>query len=147
MTQDEFDAYLPKLIEEYAQERATAGGTPIEQEREASRGQIGSLLKDGLATAHQHLWRLVAAGDAPAGILWVDVNEDEHRAFIYDFMIVPELRGKGYGRQALEAMETALRDLGVTRVALSVFGHNHVARRLYEHTGYDIVALHMQKEI
>lgn len=147
MTQAEFDVYLPKLIEDYAQERAAAGGVPIEGEREASREQIAGLLKDGLATERQHLWRLEAEGGEPAGILWVDVNEAEQRAFIYDFMIEPALRGRGYGAQALAALETELRRRGVKRIMLNVFGHNQVARRLYERAGYGIVAIHMQKDI
>ena len=147
MTQVEFDVYLPSLVEGYAQERAAAAHTPLEVERETSRSQIASLLKAGLATANQHVWRLAAEGGEPVGILWVDVSETEQRAFIYDFVIEPAFRGKGYGKQALEALETELRPKGVRRILLNVFGHNQVARHLYERSGYGMVAITMQKDI
>ena len=45
-------------------------------------------------------------------------------------------RRRGYGREILDAGALAARDLGAEVLGLNVFGHNDVARALYERAGY-----------
>jgi ribosomal protein S18 acetylase RimI-like enzyme len=83
-------------------------------------------------------------GENKIGFLWVQVKDN--KAFIYDFVIQEEYRGKGYGKQALAAMDERLQLMIVDSVALHVFGDNTAAQELYKKMGFGITGLHMQKK-
>lgn len=54
---------------------------------------------------------------------------------LHDLMVVAEFRGRGVGRQLLQAVEKHARDLGCCKVTLEVLEHNP-ARSLYESMGF-----------
>jgi len=83
------------------------------------------------------------------GALWFAAEEREGGpwAFVYDVRIDNAYRRRGYGTQALEALEEEARELGLPRIALHVFGHNHAARAMYEKLGYEVVDLLMSKTL
>ncbi len=147
MTEAEFAPYIAHLREDYAQERAMSSETPIEEEREISNKQIDGLIPQGLATPDHYFWTVADEGGTGIGSLWVFVEPAKGRAFIYDIALAEEQRGKGYGRQTLQVLESTLRPMGVRRIALNVFGKNTVARHLYDTAGYYVVATSMQKDI
>jgi GNAT superfamily N-acetyltransferase len=147
MTEAEYGPYIAHLREDYAQERAKSGETPIEEERESSNKQIDGLIPQGLATPDHYFWTVMDEGGVGIGSLWVFVDPAKGRAFIYDIALAEERRGKGYGRQTLQVLESAVRPMGVRRIALNVFGKNAVARHLYDTVGYYVVATAMQKDI
>ncbi len=147
MTEDEYNVYIPHLREGYAAERAQAEDLPLDEERKAADEQIAGLLPQGLRTPDHFLWRLVAEDGARVGVLWVHVRPVERRAFIYDIELDAAQRGKGYGEAAMRALEERLRSGGITHIGLSVFGHNAVARALYDKMGYRVAATYMLKRI
>lgn len=147
MTQQEYDQLDQTLWENYAQERARNSGTTIEEERAISQKQRSDLLPNGLATPAHHFWTLEDAPGHSVGILWVFVKAEKQQAFIYDIEIDAEQRGKGYGRQALEALDALAPTLGVNAIELNVFGDNEVAMALYNKAGYRTVATYMRKEL
>ncbi len=67
--------------------------------------------------------------------------------FIWDIVIDPGRRGRGYGRAAMEALEPLARSLGYDTIRLHVFGHNEVARSLYSAVGYTETDVQMAKRI
>ena len=149
MTDDEFAALKAELYASYPEERAraTGGGDVSEEEIAAGRRQIDELMAEGLHSKAHHYWKIVAPEVGAVGDLWVMVDDAKHRAFIYSIGTDPGYRERGYGQQALEALEAQMRPLGVTQIALNVWGDNHVARRLYERMGYQPQAILMAKEI
>ena len=44
-------------------------------------------------------------------------------------------------------LEEELRERGIPRIGLNVFGRNAVARHLYESVGYQISSIQMSKDI
>lgn len=50
--------------------------------------------------------------------------------------LLPELRGRGLGRQLLERTLAAVRASGITRVEIEVYASNSAAIALYERTGF-----------
>jgi ribosomal protein S18 acetylase RimI-like enzyme len=52
-----------------------------------------------------------------------------------------------YGRALLSAVEAEAARLGLTRIGLHVFGHNRVAIRFYETSGYVVTNLVMAKDL
>ncbi len=143
MQQEDFDRVLENEISGYAAEHVRNGNWPEEGSLERSRKEFESLLPQGIHTSNQYLWSLMD-GDRKIGFLWVEVKNG--KAFIYDFLIEEEFRGKGYGKQALAAMDDRLKSMEVEAVGLHVFGDNITAQALYKKMGFEITGIHMQKK-
>jgi len=60
---------------------------------------------------------------------------------IHDFVVLPTSRGKGIGRQLLEAVETKAKQLGCCKLTLEVMDKNHQAVRMYHAAGFERYAL------
>jgi RimJ/RimL family protein N-acetyltransferase len=150
MAQAEFEEYLPFAVQDYAQEHVRAGNWSAEKALQMSQEAFDGLLPEGPATPNQFVFTIEdeTLGDK-VGMLWFAVEEREAgpRAFLYDLRIEEAYRRRGYGTQALRALETKVKELGLTRITLHVFGHNHPARAMYEKLGYDVVDVMMSKTL
>lgn len=150
MTGAQFEAYLEHAIGDYAQAHLKAGDCDADEALVLARADYESLLPNGLATEGQHLFTIQAESEGePVGMLWFASRErrGKNSAYIYDFQVRPELRGKGYGTAALKALEQLLAGMNVRRVALNVFGWNTAARALYEREGFTVAAIGMTKNL
>lgn len=67
--------------------------------------------------------------------------------WIGDFAIEPAHRRRGYGREALGALEQLVRADGCSRISLHVLAHNHGARALYEQMGYRPTNLVLERSL
>jgi ribosomal protein S18 acetylase RimI-like enzyme len=143
MQQEDFEPYLEREIREYAEEHVRNGNWSAEEALERSRKEHQQLLPDGLESRNQYLFSIKDASDRMLGTLWVNIENG--RAFIYDFRIEESFRGKGYGKQALVALDEELRSMGLESVGLHVFGDNVKAQELYKKMGYQITGIHMKK--
>ena len=85
--------------------------------------------------------------DDRIGYLWLDVNETEHRCFIFDIRLHEEYRGKGWGRKTLGLLEAQMTERSIQRIGLHVWGDNVVARELYDKLGYQLIGSDMQKRL
>ncbi|MFD9909737.1 GNAT family N-acetyltransferase [Streptomyces sp. NPDC059063] len=61
-----------------------------------------------------------------------------HVRAILGFVVAEEARGKGVGRQLIQAVVEEARRQGARRITLRVLGHNTPARKLYESEGFAI---------
>lgn len=61
---------------------------------------------------------------------------DDATAEVKRMYVEPELRGRGVGRQVLDALEAHARELGVRRLVLETGIHQHAAIALYVHAGF-----------
>ena len=145
MTEAEYAEMRAAIEENYAQDVARAMDVPIEEARAIAAKQFADLLKDGLATEGQYLWKVVADEDGAVGDLWTFVDPGKRRAFIYFIGIDERYRGKGYGKAAMLALEAAVTPKGADHIDLNVFGDNTTAIRLYEGLGYRPTAMNMRK--
>ena len=143
ISQKDFDQLLENEIRNYAAGHVQAGNWPEEGSLERSRKEFEAVLPDGLQTKDQYIWSVVDQNDK-IGMLWVQIRNN--KAFINDFLVHEEFRGKGYGKQALAAMDDWLKALDVDSVSLHVFGDNLPAQELYKKMGYEITDMHMQKK-
>jgi ribosomal protein S18 acetylase RimI-like enzyme len=149
MEPEAWEAWRVASIRDYAAEKVRAGTWSPESADEKAATEFAGLLTDGQHTAGHEFRSIVTGAGETAGVLWF-AGQDEvghGTAFIYDIVIDPEQRGRGYGRAAMEALEPLARSLGYDAIRLHVFGHNTVARHLYEAVGYAETDLMMMKRI
>ena len=149
MTQAEYDRWIEQSIKDYAEDKVRAGTWQPADALDRSAADHKQLLPDGLQSKGQHLYTLEdeAAGKKVGMIWFAEVNWGKPLAFIYDIVVDADQRGKGYGKQAMLALEDKVRELGVDRIGLHVFGFNTVARDLYLKVGYEITDYNMEKKL
>jgi ribosomal protein S18 acetylase RimI-like enzyme len=148
MTEEEFRSFLSKDIEDYAAEKVRAGNWTAEEALRRSKEDHDGLLPRGLASPHQHLYTIELDGE-PVGRLWL--STDPHLGngvgFIYDLFVAEAFRRRGVARQAMRLLEGEALQLGLTSLALHVFGFNAAARALYEDLGYAVTNINMAKPL
>jgi len=149
MTETEYDRWLDKSVGEYADDKIKAGAWTPEDALERSRQDFARLLPEGVRSRGHHLFTLEdEAAGKKVGVIWVaEVDWGKPIAFIYDIVVDEAERGKGYGKQAMLALEDVVRSLGLDEIGLHVFGHNTIARDLYLKVGYEITDLNMVKKL
>jgi GNAT superfamily N-acetyltransferase len=136
--QSEFDAWYPQLVAGYGQSFVDAGLLSPEEARVRAEEQTAELLTEGLATEGHEFVTLLDHGE-PVGEIWLRHGMEPGMSFVFDVEVHADQRGKGYGRALMIAGEAASLAAGSQRLGLHVFGHNTVARRLYEKLGYQTV--------
>ena len=148
MTQTEYEAYYQNAVQNLANEMAKANRIAPEETLCAAKKWFEMLLpKNDLNVPDQYLCNIFADGQK-IGFLWFAVRRDRIGAaevFVWEISIEPSSRKKGYGRQAMLALEDEARALGISRISLNVFAHNASARKLYDNLGYDAISSCMLK--
>jgi ribosomal protein S18 acetylase RimI-like enzyme len=98
--------------------------------------------------------RLLVArdGGAPVGFVRFDVErgplaQDRSRGVVRDLYVVPDRRDEGVGTRLLDAAEEALRDRGVSVVAVEALARNDAAIRFYEARGYRPHRIEFEREV
>ena len=148
MTEPDFQAYLAKAIQDYAQDKIQAGNWSQDEALERSRKEFGGYLPQGRQTPNNYLFSLVNENGEKVGILWyASLPKQPGLAFIYDFEIYEPFRRRGYASQALVLLEQEVKGRGLKQIELHVFGHNIAARALYKKAGYLETNVMMTKTI
>jgi ribosomal protein S18 acetylase RimI-like enzyme len=150
MSDAEFSKYREQLIREFAVDKVRSGNWRAEGSLERAEQETDQLLPQGLKTKDHHLFSIHDdALEKNVGILWFAVVDwgGKRQTFIYDIMVDEDQRGKGYGSQALIALEAKVKALGLDQIGLHVFGHNRRALKLYEKLGYEITNINMAKKL
>ena len=135
-------------IRGYAEQNIESGRWDASDAMEKSRQSYEDLLIDGLDTPNHFVFELFT-DDEYLGFLWVFVEPEGAvpSAFIYDIEIVEEQRGKGFGKQAMQALEPWCKERKILCIGLNVFAFNKPAIALYEGLGYQTTNFKMQKEL
>jgi len=142
--QEDFEKFLEREIHGYAEDHVRNGNWSPPGALEPSGKEFEHYLPDGIHSKNQYLYSILVE-DNKVGVLWVEVKDQ--KAFIYDFVIDEAFRGRGYGKQALAAMDEKLKSMSVESVGLHVFGDNIAAQELYKKAGYQITGIHMKKTL
>src|SRR6185436_9784292 len=124
----EFPDFLENSVRDYAAEKVAAG----------LWSQAESL---GLARK--------ACTQLTVGLIWIAVQDRAGKriAYVYDVNVKPQHQRKGYATQAFLALEEEVRRLGLSGIALNVFGHNVGAQALYRKLGYRPITISLFKEV
>jgi ribosomal protein S18 acetylase RimI-like enzyme len=149
MSADEVDVLLARTAREFAAEQVAAGNWTEGSADELGLAETARLLPQGAQTPGMSI-SAAFDGDVRVGYVWLNLEpriSTTGEAWIYDIEVVPELRGRGYGRLLLAAAEDEARRAGATYLGLNVFGANRVARSLYEASGYEVKTVQMRKAL
>ena len=146
----DFEDYLKLSIPEYAAEKVRSEGLTNEEALRDARKTFQSLLPQGLATENHYLHSVVNSDtNQRVGSLWLAkvLRGPRATAFIYDFYFAPLFRGRGWGRELIKLAEVEAKSLGLQILALHVFGHNQIARKLYQKAGFLETNIMMSKDL
>lgn len=149
MTEAELQEFLEPAIAEYAQGHIDDGQWTKEEALEKSRAEFHGLLPEGVASPNQYLFTLVNEEQQNVGVLWFAAREQQGQraAWVYDVRIYEAFRRHGYGSLAFRAMEQKVRELGLAKIGLHVFGNNYAAQEMYKKLGYETTNVLMAKTL
>ena len=147
MSSEEARTWLPATMEAYIAQRVLSGEEPDAARRQADT-QLEQIAPNSMPTSDHHFFWQVD-GDDVVGALWLGAPSDQARAtwFVYFVVVHEPFRGRGYGRAAMLAAEQWSMEHDGQYLALNVFGHNHVARSLYDSLGFAPMATLMRKAL
>ncbi|MCY9549994.1 GNAT family N-acetyltransferase [Lysinibacillus xylanilyticus] len=148
MNQEEFKRYISYAIEDYAKDKIACGNWSEDEAIDLSRESFERLLPKDEKTENNHLLSIFH-NDILVGMIWISQKAPTNpsEGFIYDFVIFEQYQGQGYGKKAMKEAEIIAKELGMNKIGLNVFGHNKIARGLYEKMGYEITNITMAKTI
>lgn len=141
----EFPDYRDYFIVDYAIEITANYGYSPEKSRNTALKELMEDLPQTIATPDNFLLCIVDSSDQTIGYLWYKLLDKGETAFILDFVVFEELRGLGYGKAALLALEQQLFQSGVEQIKLRVAYDNKQAFRLYEKLGFNVTGYNMVK--
>lgn len=145
----EYAAWVEETIPAYAKDKVASGAWTTEESLEKSRAELESLLPDGRATKDNFLNAVISEDGTYVGMLWYAVKEraSSRIAYVYNVEIHPDHRRMGHAKRAFQALEQEAHRLGLSGIALHVFGHNASALALYTKLGYVPTNISMFKAI
>ena len=146
MNDEEYLQWIARSRENYRDENVKNGMTLAEAQKKSDDDFL-RILPDGLKSADQYIFAIKENGTDWIGTIWFGVRGavDNRKAFIYDVVLEEATRGKGYGKKTMELLENEVKKLGLRHIGLHVFGHNKIARNLYEKMGYGVTNLVLEK--
>ena len=138
MTAPEYADWVEWSTTGYAADKVASGQWTPEESLELSRKEVAELLPLGLETPGNYLFTVVDSRAAPVGVLWFGVKKrfGTDIAYVFDVRVRPERQREGHAARAFLALEEEARRLGLSGIALHVFGHNDGARALYAKLGF-----------
>lgn len=143
----DFDRFIAEAIPAYAADKVRALQWTADEALALSRQSFDDLLPQGLATPGHRLYSLVDDDQAVVGVLWIaeQLRAGRPIAYVYNIRIAPAYQRRGHASRALLALEAQLPALGLSGIALHVFGHNGAAAALYAKLGYGPTNIHLFK--
>jgi ribosomal protein S18 acetylase RimI-like enzyme len=138
MTELEFAAWLAMIIPSYAADKVASGQWAAEASLELSKKEFAELLPQGLDTPDNYLLTITDSHATAVGVLWFAVRTkfNARVANVFAVSVWPQRQREGHAFRAFVALENEVRKLGLSGIALHVFGHNQGAQALYAKLGF-----------
>ena len=149
MTEPEYAAWLVATIPAYAADKVASGQWSEEESLELSRKEYAELLPQGLQTPDNFLFSIIDSHAIAVGVLWfaVKTRSSVRIANVFDVSVWPKRRREGHAFRAFTALEDEVRKLGLSGIALHVFGHNKGAQALYAKLGFQATNIALFKPV
>ncbi|MEO5917950.1 MAG: GNAT family N-acetyltransferase [Candidatus Limnocylindrales bacterium] len=149
MSAEAFAVWRASSIRAYAADKVRVRAWSADEADARAEREFRQLLPDGQATPNHEIRAIVDQAGTQVGVLWFGPTRGggPGELFIWDIEVDPALRGRGYGRAALAALEAVAGELGFQSIGLHVFGDNDIARNLYRSSGYEETDVNMRKQL
>ena len=149
MTPSEYTAWLDESIPAYAADKVASGQWSQAESLALSRKDNDELLPQGQQTPDSHFYTVIDTNGSAVGMLWfaVQIKFGSRIAYVYDVSVMPERQREGHALRAFTALETEVQKLGLSGIALHVFGFNTGARALYAKLGFEPTNIHLFKAL
>ena len=151
MTQPEYITWAAAAVPAYAADKVASGQWAADVALALSQKEQDQLLPQGLQSADNHLDSIVDADadGAVVGMLWwaEQTKFNARIAYVFDISVLPAHQRQGHGTRAFQALEAEVQRLGLTGIALHVFGHNTGAQALYAKLGFQPTNISLFKAV
>ena len=148
MSPERYGSWNERIITEFAKEKVDSGNWPAEGALERSAKENADDLPMGLQSPGHNIFVGLLDGQE-VGVLWLFTDPALHvpETMIYDIEIAEQHRGRGLGRELLNAAEEWCADHSIGLLKLHVFAKNATAVSLYESAGFEATNISMAKVI
>lgn len=150
MNKKQFESWKSRSQANFAAEVVKSQGVTKEKAKHIAEESFRRHLPEGFETEGQYIYHIVCQKEQkPIGYAWLGNKADlafDH-AYLYDLLLFPEFRGKGYGTAAMKVIEQEALRLGYAYLQLHAFGHNDPAIQLYLKSGFHITNVFMSKHL
>ena len=150
MRDGEYPAYLDYFITDYATEISANYGLSGLQALAQAKQEIVNDLPHGINTPGEVMLCIInqtPEAESVVGYLWYRPDPASRAVFIKDFHIFAAQQSKGFGKQALYALEAELARTGFEQIKLRVAEDNQHAKHVYAATGFRVTGVNMSKTI
>jgi len=132
--------FVERQIVEYADQKRRAGHWRAEEALARSREAMKDFLPGRPTPPGHRFFKGVDDADRHVGWVWLGPPPKELRLtnarWLFQITVEATLRGQGYGRALLLAVEDQAASEGADDLYLNVFAWNVVAKALYDSAGY-----------
>lgn len=140
----EYVEFASAQVVEYARQLVQAGEASSEEGIATARERLADLAADRLRTAGHDFYVARSTQNATrVGWVWLSPAPHSIQAHLARWLsqltVLDTLRGQGWGRAILEALEQHERNRGSEEIWLRVFDWNLAAKQLYLSRGYEVV--------
>jgi len=149
MSEAEFEAFMKISMADHIQAQIISGKWRFDDADENMEKLRSQILPQGFVTPNHHFLNIQDDKNGQVGGLWYMVAEGNGKRliFVVDIQVHVQFRRRGYGSQAFLLLEDLAHNMGINKIVLNVFEHNHQARAMYEKLGYSGKGETMTKEI
>ena len=129
---------------EFAAQKSRAGLWAPEEALQRSRDALQGLITGVILGQGHRFYKATDESGHLCGWIWIgpppDAPQLPNEQYLYQITVEESVRGRGYGRRMLQALEALLTAEGVETLRLNVFHWNRAARALYDSAGYEVVS-------
>jgi ribosomal protein S18 acetylase RimI-like enzyme len=112
---------------------------------------------DSMIKSHESDYILIEDDNKVVGYALIEQREspyteysafvEDHFAYIYELVVLPEYRDKGYGKQIVKEAEKWAKDRGLSSIELNCLSNNYDAKAFYEKTGFGEYQVKLRKNV
>lgn len=150
MPRERFDEFVSVVIPSHAADNVASGRWLAHESLALAKAELERLLPQQAETPDHHFYEIKPnRADTGVGFVWLGTmpRGSVRVAFVFQLFVYPKHRRQGHGRAALVQVEKLAEAMGLTEVALNVFGSNSAAQALYRSIGYSVTSLSMHKPL
>lgn len=146
MKLEELPGYLDLLVPDYIDEVVRNFNFSKEKAQEYVINEVNHFLPYGVETQGEFLY-CIESNFSVVGFLWYRLIYGGKTIFINDIFVLPEFRGRGYGKATMEVLGNRAAEQDIDHIELRVAYDNERALGLYKQSGFGETGINMIKKV